>query len=94
MIKINGNDIYRDSQKIGYIDDNYIKSHDGDKLGYFDQKYVYDLHANKLAYIYGRNLVSQSDNDVKTDIDEINKFITGGVLSEIGRCAIYMLLGN
>lgn len=94
MIKINGNDIYRDNQKIGYIDEKYIKSHEGDKLGYFDQKYVYDIHGKKLAYVYGRNLVSQSDNDVKTDIDEINKSITGGVLPEIGRCAIYMLLGN
>jgi hypothetical protein len=90
MIKIDGYTILRDGSKIGWIDGIYIHAHDGTKLGYFEDKYVYNLDGNKIAYILGDYLHAEEGNN-KIPLDKVSEQVTGGVISDIAKCAIYIL---
>ncbi len=92
MLKIEGNDILRAGEKIGWVEGNHILAHDGKKLGYFEGNFVYNINAQKVAYIEGDFLVSQGSTSAKTRLEQIAEEVTGGVLPEIGKCAIYVLL--
>jgi len=96
MVNIAGNEIRRDGDIIGYIDGNYIRDNENNRLGYFDenQNYVYDQNANPIAYIDGGYLYSYASRSSYVDLDKINAGISGGVLPEIGKCAIYEFLGE
>ena len=94
MVKIDGNNVYRGGDKIGFISGNYIYDHDGNKIGYFEDNYVYDREGNRQAYIEEEYLVSYSGDSSKILLDKINESVEGGVLSEIGKCAVYVLLGD
>lgn len=96
MVKIIGNDIWRGGQKIGYIDGNSrVFAHDGKKLGYFQDKYVYNQEGVRTAYIEEDHLVSYGgSSNARIPLDKVNESIEGGVLPEIGKCAVYVLLGN
>ena len=94
MIKIDGNEIYRNYDKVGSVSGNYIYDRDGDKIGYFEENYIYDRDGNKQAYIEGAYLLSYSGGSLRVSLDKINESIEGGVVSEIGKCAIYVLLGS
>jgi hypothetical protein len=95
MVKILGNDIWRGGEKIGWIDGDHIRDRDGKKLGYFEDKYVYNLDGRKIAYIEEDHLVSVgSGNEAKVDLDKVAEEVQGGVLSELGKCAVYVLLGD
>lgn len=93
MIKIVDNDIMRGGEKIGWIEGNDIRSRDGRKVGYFEENVVRDADGEKAAYIVGGHLFAQG-GELKISLETVNKEIAGGVLSEIGRCAIYVLLGS
>lgn len=92
MIKIEGNDIWRNGQKVGWIDSNHIRAHDGVKLGYFEGNYVHSNDGEKIAYIDGAYL-HQESGGTKVSLDKVNEEIVGGLLPEIGKCAIYVLIG-
>jgi hypothetical protein len=92
MVKLIGNDIYRDSEKIGWLQGNHVFDHEGKKLGYFEGTHVYDYDANKIAYIEGDELLDESGRR-KILLETVNEDIEG-ILPEIGKCAIYTLLGN
>jgi hypothetical protein len=94
MVKIDGNNVYRGAEKIGFISGNYIYDQDGDKVGYFEDNYVYDREGNRQAYIQEDYLESYSGSSSKVSLDKINESVEGGVLSEIGKCAVYLLLGD
>ena len=91
MLKLLGNDIYRESEKIGWIEGDHIFAHDGKKLGYFDTKYIYSVDADRIAYIEGDELLDASGNR-KAHLEEITEAIEG-VLSVPCKCAIYVLIG-
>ena len=91
MIKISGNDINRDGKKIGWIEGNDIRDYEGRKLGYFEENHVYNRDGRKVAYLENGYLVAQ-DGGTKVPLEKINREVVGGVLSEIEKCAIYMLL--
>ncbi|HTY39498.1 MAG TPA: hypothetical protein VMC43_00165 [Candidatus Paceibacterota bacterium] len=93
MIKIEGNYIYRGGEKVGYVDGHNIRAVDGKHLGYFDDKFIYDEDGHKLAYIEGDHLWPE-DNGEKVELVEINEKLVGGVLPEIAKCAVYVLLGD
>ena len=93
MIKITGNDVWRGGDKIGYIEENRIYSHDGVRLGYFEGTHVYNKDADKTAYIENDHLINYTGGS-SVSLETINEKIQGGVLSEIGKCAIYVLLGS
>jgi hypothetical protein len=95
MVKIIGNDIWRGGEKVGWIEGDYVRDRDGKKLGYFQDKYVYDMDARKIAYIEEDSLISQgSGSEAKIHLDQVAENVEGGVLPEIGKCAVYVLLGD
>lgn len=94
MINIIGNEIRRDNEIIGYIDGNYIRNHKNERVGYFEENYVRDANTNKLGYIDGEYFYSQTSRSSFVELDKINAGISGGVIPEIGKCAIYELLGG
>ena len=95
MIKIIGNDIWRSGQKIGWIDEHYVRDRDGKRLGYFRDRFVYDMNDHKIAYIEQDYLVSEgSGSEAKIRLEKMAEEIEGGVLPEIGKCAVYVLLGD
>jgi len=95
MIKIIGNDIWRGGQKIGWIEEHHVRAHDGRKLGYFEGNFVHGEDGRKLAYIEGDYLFSEGGSSgSKLPLEKVSEGIEGGVLSEIGKCAVYVLLGD
>ncbi|MBU6141533.1 hypothetical protein KGO95_00250 [Patescibacteria group bacterium] len=94
MVKITGNDIWRDGQRIGWIENNYIRARDGKRLGYYSGKYIYAENGSKLAFIEGDYLCSETDPAKKVRLETINETITGGIFPEICKCTVYILLGN
>ncbi len=93
MLKIRGNDIFRNAEKVGYFDNNDIKARDGRKLGYFDSKYVYAIDGRRLAWIEGNYLDSGSGSNTRVSLDKVNENIVGGLLPIMGKCAIFVLIG-
>jgi hypothetical protein len=95
MIKILGNDLWRNGEKIGWIEGDHVRDRDGKKLGYFQDRFVYDMSGHKLAWIEEDYLVSQgSGSEAKIRLDQVAEEIEGGVLPELGKCAVYVLLGD
>ena len=92
MLKLVGNDVYRASEKIGWIEGNHVFGHDGRKLGYFDSLRIYDINADKVAYVEGDTLYDAAGNH-KAHLEDISEDIEG-VLGTTGKCAIYVLLGT
>ena len=94
MVKIIGNEIWRSGEKIGWVEDDHIRDRAGKRLGYFRDRFVYDMDDHKIAYIEQDYLISQgSGSEAKIRLNEVAENIEGGVLSEIGKCAVYVLLG-
>ena len=91
MVKLIGNDILRSGEKIGWVEGNRIRAHDGKLLGYFEDRYVYSEDNRKLAYMEGNRLCSGNTN---ISLEKVNEAIEGGLLPEVGKCAIYVLLGG
>ncbi len=95
MVKLIGNDVWRSGEKIGWIDGDHVRDRNGKKLGYFQGTHVYDASGHKLAFIEQDHLVSHgSGSEARIDLERIMEEVRGGVLSEIGKCAVYVLLGN
>ena len=91
MVKIDGNYIWRDGMKIGFVDDHHIRAHDDHRLGYFENNFIYGERGHKLAYLEGDSLISY-ESGKKIPLEKISESIQG-VLPEIGKCAVYVLLG-
>ena len=89
-----GNEIWRADKKIGWVEGNHIFAYDAKKLGYFEGNYIYDVTGKKIAYIEEDFLVSVGERESKTRLENISEAITGGVLPEIAKCAVYVLLGS
>ena len=94
MIEIKGIDIWRGGQKIGWLDGYHIRAHDNKRLGYFESNYIYGENGHKLAYVAGDYLYSEGGNNNRIPLEKVNEEITGGVMDEIAKCAIYILLGD
>jgi hypothetical protein len=93
MLKIEGHEIWRSGERAGYIDGNHIRNHDYKMLGYFSDGHVYNAAGHKIAYIEGNHLHPEDGSGAKISLDDVNKGISGGVLPELGKCAIYCLIG-
>jgi len=93
MIKIVGQELWRGGEKIGWVEERHIFAHDGRKVGYFENNFVYNMDGHKLAYIEGDHLISYGSNS-KVGLEHVNENIQGGVLDELGKCAVYVLLGD
>src|SRR5271170_728364 len=60
MIKIVDNKIWKDGEKIGWLDGHHIRTGDGTKLGYCQDAFVFNEAGHKVAYIHENNLVLQN----------------------------------
>ncbi len=93
MVKLVGNAVWRGGEKIGWVEEQHVHAHDGRKLGYFEGNYVYGEDGHKLAYVEGDHLISYGSN-AKIPLEKVSEEVEGGVLPEIGKCAVYVLLGD
>ncbi len=94
MIKILGHDLWRGGQKTGWIEGGHIRAHDGKRLGYFYGNHIYGEDGRKLAYLEGDYLYSYAATGEKISLEKVSESIVGGVVPEMCKCAIYVLLGN
>ena len=92
MIKIEGNDLMRAGTKIGWIEGNDILERDGKKLGYFSGNKVYNADGRVVGYIEGNLIKIPGGSGIR--VDENHAEISGGELSDIGRAAVRLLLGD
>jgi len=93
MIRVNGHELWRGGEKIGYVYDNFIKNHEGDKLGYFQGEFIYDINGHKEAYVQGDFLCFLNSSG-KLRLEDINKDIAGGDLNNMQQAAVRVLLGE
>ena len=93
MLSILGNDILRSGAKIGWIEGNDIRDHDGKKLGYFTDTHVY-RGKDGIAVAFIKNNDFSLSNGSIIKLDELRHHVTGGNLSDIARGAIKVLMGD
>lgn len=93
MLKLVGNEIWRSEEKVGWVEGNHVYAHDGRKLGYFQDSHIFNEAGEKVAYIEGDFLYSE-DGKVKVDLEKIAEEIEGGIMPLLGKCAVYILLGD
>jgi 4-fold beta-flower domain-containing protein len=96
MVKLIGNYVWRGGEKVGWIDGNHVRDSADKRLGYFEDRFVYDMNGHRIAHIDQDYLVSEGGmmSEAKIRLDEIAENVQGGVIPEIGRCAVYILLGD
>ena len=94
MIKISGNDIKRDGEKIGWIEGNDVRDMSNRKLGYVVGD---DIRRGsdgfKLAFIDGAYIVTSSGKKINV-MENNQKHVTGGSASNEMRAAIRLLFGD
>lgn len=93
MLKIVGNDIMRNGEKIGWLENSHVFGREGEKLGRFDDKYVYGRDDEKQAYIEGDYLCPDKRNFPKIFLENLEKDVEGG-FPVIAKAAAYLLLGE
>ena len=90
-MKIFDNKIWRDGQKIAWIDGNHVRTEaGGNKLGYFENNFIYNMAGHKVAYIYENELKFQ-DGSGSIPLEKINEEIEGAA-PLLEKCAIHVLL--
>ena len=95
MVKLIGNDIYRGGQKIGWLEGNHVRDRAGNRVGYFEENFVYNKDGHKIAYLEGDFFMPYGGSSAsKVRLEQIAEDVTGGVIPEIARAAIYILLGS
>ena len=90
-MKIFDNKIWRNGQKIGWIDGNHIRTEvDNRKLGYFENNFVYNMEGRKVAYLY-ENELKFENGSASIPLEHINEEIEGAV-PLLEKCAVHVLL--
>ena len=92
MIKIIGNDISKNGQKIGWIQSDDIYDSSGRKLGYYSGNDIYNSSGTKIGYVEGGSIKKQ--NGTVISIQQNRLRITGGSYSDICKAAIRLLFGD
>ncbi len=93
MIRVDGHTFIRSGEKIGFIDGTHIKNHSGDKVGYYQEDHIYNRDGHKLAYLEGDHICF-TDSSHKIRIEDNNRDVSGGSLSNIQKAAVRVLLGE
>lgn len=94
MIKIIGNDIKRDGEKMGWIEGNDVRDMSNRKLGYvIGDDICRGSDGFKVAFIEGAYIICSSGK--KISVTENNqKHVTGGSASNEMRAAIRLFFGD
>jgi len=90
LMKIYDNKIWRDGEKIGWIDGNHIRNHDDQKLGYFQDNFIYNMEGRKVAYILENELKFENGNE-SIQLEHINSEIEG-TAPLLEKCAVHVLM--
>ncbi len=90
MIKIVDGKIWRDGQKIGWIDGVHIRAENDVKLGWINGNKIYNQAGHEIAYIEENELKFENGNSSKP-IEEINQKVLG-TQPLIMKCAVHVLL--
>ncbi len=89
MIKIFDNKIWKDGEKIGWLDGTHLRNMEDVKLGYFEDGYIYNIEARKVAYIY-ENELRYENGASATQLESINEMIEGN-FPILTKCAVKVL---
>lgn len=94
MIKISGNDIKREGEKIGWIEGNDVRDMSNRKLGYVIGDDIFrGSDGLKVAFIEGAYIITSSGK--KMSVTENNQnHVTGGMTSNEIRAAIRLFFGD
>ena len=90
MIHILGKDIYKDGEKVGWLEDGHIFDISGKKLAYISGDDIFSSSGNKIAYLRG-DAVNRVGHSATIHTDEINKKVTKGDFGDIERAAVFTL---
>jgi len=90
-MKIFENKIWRNGEKIGWIDGDHIRTElDNRKLGYFENNFIYNELGHKVAYIY-ENELKFENGGAAISLESINEEIEGAV-PLLEKCAVHVLM--
>ncbi len=92
MIYLEGHEIMRNGEKIGYLEGERIYSRDARKLGWVDGDHIYDHEGRKIAWIEGGHAETAGGRII--ELDDIHKHVKRGAISDTLRTAIYLFLGD
>ena len=92
MIHIEGHAIWKDGEKIGYIEGEKIYSREARKLGWISKNHIYNYHGKKVAWVE-KNHIEMEDGK-RIELDDIHEYVEGGAISDVLRTAVYLFLNN
>ena len=92
MIKIVGNNIWRGGEKIGWLQDDNVYSHENRKIGYFSDNDIYNQEGRKVGYIEGDYIKTVDGKEIR--LEDNREHVVGGSISDLARAAIRLLLGD
>ncbi len=93
MIKLIGNDIIQNGEKIGWIRENDIFNKSGNKIGYYIGDDIYNYKGVKIGYLEN-NYIKYENGNRKMGLQETKNHIVGGTIPDICRATIKLLLGD
>ena len=92
MLRVNGKQVLRGSEKIGWVDDQHVYAHNGEKVGYFEGNNIYTHDGKRVGYIEDHYIKTSDGKSIR--LDDNRRHISGGALSDHERAAIRLLLGE
>jgi hypothetical protein len=92
MIKVLDNELWRGSDKIGWLEMNAVFDENGRKLGYFYDKAIFNANGDKIAYILDNRLETMDGR--KIYVDDLMEHVSGYAVPDIARAAVYLLIGD
>jgi len=95
MIKIIGNDIKRDGEKIGWIDGNDVRDMSNRKLGFVIGDDIFrGSDGFKIAFTEGAYIFVGSSGKKLSVTENNQKHVTGGYISNEMRAAVRLFFGD
>ncbi len=92
MIRIEGNHIWRGTDKIGWVEGNHLYNEEGDRVGYWSGDALYDIHGNRLLHIHNNRVIDRGGKEAH--LDDVIETIPSASMSEIARVAIKTFFGG
>lgn len=92
MIRILDNELWRGSDKIGWLEMNSIFEENGRKIGYFHDNDIFNADGNKIGYITGNKLYTIDGHEIYED--DIMERVSGYGVPDIVKAAVYLLIGD
>lgn len=92
MIKILDNELWRGSDKIGWLEMNSVFNENGVKVGYFHGNDIFEADGDKIGYIAGNRLYTTNGREIYED--DIMEHVSGSGVPDVVCAAVYLLIGD